>query len=83
MASITLTIPNGAQTTRVLDALSSIHGYTGFEADGVTVQSKSEFVKKVLIRYIKNEIKAYESAQAAETARITSINDVETNVTLS
>jgi hypothetical protein len=82
MASITLTIPNGAQTTRVLDALTTIHGYTGFEADGVTPQSKADFVKLVLIRYVKHEIKAYESAIAAEAARIASIDDVENNLTL-
>lgn len=82
MAQITLTIPN-AQLTRI-DAALCIpqHGYTGFLADGVTPQSKIDFLKFWLGKQLKQVVKQYESAAAAQAAQDAAINDVENNLTI-
>lgn len=81
MATLTLTIPN-AQVTRVTDALSARHGYTGFEPDGITPQTKSEFTRKVLIKYLKREVALHEAGTAGSVAYNAAENDVEVNITI-
>lgn len=80
MATLTLTIPN-PQVARIQDAICiPQHGYTGFLDDGITVQSKSDFLKIWVGKQIKNAVKNHEAIEAAELAQITAINDIENNL---
>lgn len=80
MATITLTIPN-VVATRVQDALcTQQNGYTGFEADGTTVQTKAAFVKNFIIRKIKEEVKSYEINAAQINAANAAEADVNNNL---
>jgi hypothetical protein len=72
MAIITLDVPN-----RIVDAVATRHGYTGFLEDGITVQSKKDFVKKILSKWLKTEAKAHEAAEAAAAAAKIKENEVE------
>jgi hypothetical protein len=82
MATITLTTVSGTQTTRVADAICTRFGYTGFESDGITPQTKLEFVRRHLINYLKEQVAIHESEQAASTARNTSLSDVQNNISI-
>lgn len=82
MASITLTIPSGV-ATRVLDSFAAKKGYTGFLSDGITPQTKTEFLKADLARYVKQTVADYEAIQASNAACIAAQNDVETNIVIS
>ena len=81
MAAITINVP-AAQVNRVLDAMCTRFGYTGFEADGITPQSKSEFVRKLIIKYVKDNVAAHEAATAAAVAFTVAENDVQNNVNI-
>ena len=81
MATLTLTIPN-AQLSRVADAISTKFGYTGFEADGITPQTKQEFVRKILIKYLKRNVAEHEAGTAGAAAFNAALADVETNVSI-
>lgn len=81
MAAITITIPAGT-TNRVLDAIAAREGYTGFLADKVTPQTKTEFAKAWIIKAIKTSVKAYEADIAIDSAKTTAMNDVETNIVI-
>ena len=82
MPQINLDIPPGV-TVRVVDAICTRNGYTGFLADRVTPQTKQQFVKAWLISKIKDEVKYHEITTATDTARTTTITDVDTNIIIS
>jgi hypothetical protein len=65
---LTLTISDAA-ALRMFDALSARYGYTGFDADGITPQTKQQFVRRVVIAWMKDETLAHEQAVAAAAAR--------------
>lgn len=81
MATLTITIPAG-QVNRVVDAIAARFGYTGFEPDNVTPQTKSEFCRKLIIKYIKDNVKAHEAGTAGKTAFDTAEADAELNITI-
>jgi hypothetical protein len=68
MATITINIVN-ADATRIGNAVAARQGYTGFLPDGVTPQTKLEFVKVVVSRFLKHELKMYDAAIADQAAR--------------
>ncbi len=82
MASITLTIP-GPVANRFLDAFALRKGYTGFLADGITPQTKTEFLKADLIRYAKGAVSDQESITASNVACQAAQLDVEANIIIS
>lgn len=86
MASITINVPD-AVAQRVLNGVAYQHGYQNTIAvDGVEVanpETKVVFVKRMIINMLRESVKAYEANKAAETARLASIDDVETKITLS
>lgn len=77
MAQITLDIPAGAQTTRVLDAICALHGY-----NAATDGTKAAFAKKVVIRWVKEEVRRYEVRLAADAAVATASSGVDTGITI-
>lgn len=79
MATVTLTIPNPV-APRVGDAVAARHGYTGFEADGTTPQTKLEFVRKYLMKHLKREVALHEAGTAGHSAFSAAENDVEVNI---
>ena len=81
MATLTLTIPN-AQLSRVADAICEKFGYTGFEPDGITPQTKQEFVRKILIKYLKKSVAEHEAGNAGAAAFKAVELDVENNVSI-
>lgn len=81
MATLTITVPNPV-ANRVGDAIAERHGYTGFEPDGITPQTKLEFVRKYIIKHIKREIAEHEGQGSAHAAYEAVATDVETNITL-
>jgi hypothetical protein len=82
MASITITTVNGTQTTRIADAICALHGYTGFLPGTQTAETKLDFVKRYLIRHIKDQVKIYEAVIAAESARTTTETEIETGINI-
>ncbi len=82
MAAITVNTANSTQTTRVYTAICSLYGFTGFLADGETIQSPGDFVKAYIARHLKNETKRYEAQQAAIIAAEAANVDVESNISI-
>jgi len=82
MASITLTIDDSI-AQRVLNSFCNRKGYTGFEEDGITPQTKLAFAKTDLANYIKKAVSEQESREASVTASNAAVLDVETNITIS
>jgi len=82
MASITLTIDDSI-ALRVLNKFCLRKGYTGFLADGVTPQTKIDFLKADLSYYIKRAVLEQEAGEASVAASIAAAEDVETNITIS
>jgi hypothetical protein len=62
VAAVTLTIPD-LQVPRVQAAICTRHGWD--VASGMT---QTAFVKKILVDFLKGEVRAHESATAAATA---------------
>jgi hypothetical protein len=53
MTDITITIPN-AKAAEVGDYIALSRGYTGFLRDGVTAETKAQFVRRMLIEALKD-----------------------------
>lgn len=79
MANITLTIPD-AQINRVLNAISTKYGYTGFLPDGVTAQTKAQFVKSIIVKRILADVKDQEGSVIATTSVNTNNTDIDNNI---
>lgn len=79
MANITLTIPD-AQINRVLNALATKFGYTGFLSDGVTPQTKAQFAKAWIIKDIIAAVKDQEGNTLATTAINNNSSDIDSNI---
>ncbi len=89
MATLTITIPN-AQLTRVANAVATQHGYQAEVPDpdnpGQTIpnpQTKADFAREVLMRFLRETVRAHEAAVAAESARQTAITKADSEVTIS
>lgn len=89
MATLVITVPD-AQVQRVLDAFAATYSYSATIPDpaneGQTLpnpETKTQFCRRMLRRYIVDVVKAYESTSAAEAARTTAAAGVETQLNLS
>lgn len=83
MAVISITIPD-AHVGRVQDAVATRHGWT--VGSGLT---KAQFVKKIIIDNLKDDVRYVESQTARETHRVagdaaaqTAVNLVDSEVTM-
>lgn len=84
MANLTITVPD-QHLTRVLNGFAAHHGYkdTLENPDGTTSpnpETKIQFARRIIRRFVLDSVKAYEAPIAAETARQTAIADVDTIV---
>ena len=83
MPQITLDITN-AVATRIQAAICiPANGYTGFEEDGVTPQTKLIFFKKWIIKQVREEVKHHEKFNIIKSTTITNDADVDSNVKIS
>jgi len=76
MATISITIPN-AIANRVMDAMAYQHGYQDIVDDKPNPETKVSFCKKVMIKMVKESVKAYEANRDAEAARKLAIANAE------
>ncbi len=53
MATISIIVPNGV-ATEVANYVALSQGYTGFLPDGVTAETKQEFIKRRLVETLKD-----------------------------
>lgn len=70
MTTLTLTIPD-AQTARVVAAFEKAYSYQPFLADGITPnpETKAQFMRRMIMQFIRDTVQAVEASTAAETAR--------------
>lgn len=76
MAAITLTIPDNV-VNRVLDAIAANNNY---QNGGET---KTQFAKRKMIDYLKDNVKNYEATTAVNLARKTAVTAVEAEIQIS
>lgn len=77
--AVTLNIDNTV-INRVLNAISTKYGYTGFLPDGVTPETKPAFVKRWMTGIIIAAVKEQEGNTLAAAAIATNNTDVNTNI---
>lgn len=80
MAQIIVTIPDTI-AVRVLNAFCDNLGYNGF--DNGVAESKQQFAKRMLIKYIKDNVRSREILNAAATASLNAQVDADANIILS
>lgn len=80
MAVVSFNIPD-AQLARIADAFAGSYGYTGKDLKGGN-ENKAQFTKRMLIQHIMAVTSAYESNQAAETARKNAASATATEITV-
>lgn len=83
MAAITITVPAGAATARVVTAICTAYGYQATINGSPNPQTQAEFVKQWIITQVKNAVTQYEANTAAAAAAATSTADVNTNIVIS
>lgn len=93
MATITITIPNPL-LNRVIDAYAYQHGYQdeipsasaepGPSQDILipNPETKNQFVRRMLVRHVKQAVRAYEGRIAEDTARQEAHSKVEAEINL-
>ena len=84
---ITITIPDEI-AARVVNGVAYQHGYADTIADenGDEIdnpETKAAYAKRMVIQNIKSAVRSYEAVQAAETARQSAINAVDSEITIS
>ena len=87
MAEIKITIPDNIKH-RVFDGVAYQHSYQDriSSSDHQIIpnpESKEQFVKNILMKFIKNSVKAYEANKEAEKVRRVVINKVDNDINLS
>jgi len=87
MAQITINIPDNI-LTRVIAGVAYDNGYRDQLLDEnnqpyTNPETKSQFSRKVIIRFIKNSVKSFERNQAVESAKVTAETAAETEITIS
>ena len=82
MALLEFSLEVGDKKTRIINGIAGQHGYQDeVEVDEVMVpnpETKGEFVKRMVIGWVKENVKAYEVNLASKTARETAIADADT-----
>lgn len=82
MATITLNIPD-AQLNRVVNGLATLYGYQATVNGEPNPQTKAQFAKAQILRFVKESVKAVEANADAEAARTAAVTKAETEITLS
>ena len=81
MSLLEFSLEVGDKKTRIIDGIAGQHSYQDqVEVDGEMVanpETKGEFVKRMVIRWVKENVKAYESNLAQATARETANADAD------
>lgn len=87
LLNLSLTLPD-TQAKRVKDSFAACHGWTAtiFSPETPDISAKEipnpetqgVFLKRKVIEFIKESVKAYEANQSAETARKAKIAEVDT-----
>lgn len=85
---ISITIPD-AVGSRVVDGLAGQYNYQAtipapnpLNPPVPNPETKAQFAKRMVAKFIKDSVKAFEATQAAGTARDTAAASVETAITL-
>ncbi len=82
---IITTIPDQL-VSRVIDGMAGQNGYQAFLDEGQTEpnpESKSQFAKRMVREYIKNNVIAWEANQAVDEARDLAVEAAENEIELS
>lgn len=74
MASINITIPD-AVAPRVLDAMAAQYGWTA--ESGLT---KAQFAKSIIVKMLKDVVRAHEGTLAAQAATESSNQQVDSDI---
>lgn len=88
MATLVLTIPD-AQLTRVVDGIAGQYNYqtmvpgaTPLDPPVTNPETKNQFAKRMMIKWAKETVKAWEASQAANAARDSAAANAESTITL-
>lgn len=81
MADITFTVPDNI-SQRVLDAVCYYNGYQNTIDAQPNPQTKLNFFKQKTREYWKACVREYEAQTAMESARVTAVSSVETDINL-
>lgn len=88
MAVINLTVPDG-QLARLVNGIAGQYGYQAtmpapnpLDPPVPNPETKGQFAKRMMLKWAKESVKAWEATQSANTARDTASADVETGLTL-
>lgn len=76
MADITITIPPEV-VQRVLDAFAAVYG---FDPENEEEQTKAQFARECVIRYVKEVTKGHEAVTASEAARVQALETADAEV---
>lgn len=74
-AEITITIPD-AHIARVRDSIAANRGYTGTDPQG-NPETKTQFAKRMIVQWIKTEVKRAEGHTATTAAQAAVDSSVE------
>lgn len=66
MATFTITISNNTEAADLRDTVCIRGGYSGAPGDNT---AKMEFVRQIILRYLKDEYASQKAIDATETAR--------------
>lgn len=88
MAQIILNVPDGQQV-RLVNGIAGQYGYQAtvpapnpLDPPVPNPESKGQFVKRMMLKWAKESVKAYEATQAANTSRDAAATAAETEITL-
>lgn len=70
MATLSITIDN-THAARVNDAIAAHYGYQATIDGSPNPETKTQFVRRMVIQMIKEKVRDYEASVAAESARLT------------
>lgn len=70
MATFTITISNNTEAADLRDTICVRGGYSGAPGDNT---AKMEFVRQIIMRYLKDEYASQKAVDAAETARVVAL----------
>lgn len=81
MAQLVIDFPDSIRN-RVLDAFASTYGYQATLQDGTpNPQTKAQFAKAQVARFVKEVVKGYEATRAGEIARKAAHDAAENEIT--
>lgn len=69
MATISITVPD-AILTRVVNGVAGQHNYPATVGGSPNPETRTQFARRMLARWVRETVKAYEVTSAAESARV-------------